>query len=75
MRFGQLIGFFALVISLYILWQIRQIILLVFAAIVFATVLNQMVQFFQKFRLKRGLAVAISVVIVIFILVGFFALS
>ncbi len=74
MRFGQLIGFLALVISLYILWQIRQIILLVFAAVVFATVLNQMVQFFQKFRLKRGLAVTISVVIVIFILVGFFAL-
>ncbi|KOP28328.1 hypothetical protein AMR41_00375 [Hapalosiphon sp. MRB220] len=74
MRFGQLIGFLALLISLYILWQIRQIILLVFAAVVFATVLNQMVQFFQKFRLKRGLAVTISVVIVIFILVGFFAL-
>ncbi len=74
MRFGQLIGFLALVISLYILWQIRQIVLLIFAAIVLATVLNQLVQVSQKFRLKRGIAVGISVILVFVILVGFFAL-
>lgn len=48
MRFGQLIGFLALVISLYILWQIRQILLVVFAAVVLATALNQLVSFFSK---------------------------
>ncbi|MBD2433198.1 MULTISPECIES: AI-2E family transporter [Fischerella] len=74
MRFGQLLGFLALVISLYILWQIRQIVLLVFAAVVLATVLSQMVQFFQRFRIQRGFAVTISVVIVLVILIGFFAL-
>jgi predicted PurR-regulated permease PerM len=73
-RFGQLVGFLALVVSLYILWQIRQIVLLVFAAVVLATVLSQMVQFFQRFRIQRGLAVTISVVIVLVILIGFFAL-
>jgi len=73
-RFGQLVGFLALVISLYILWQIRQIVLLVFAAVVLATVLSQMVQFFQRFRIQRGFAVTISVVIVLVILIGFFAL-
>ncbi len=74
MRFGQLIGFLVIVISLYILWQIRQIVLVIFAAIVLATVLNQLVQFLQRFRLKRNIAVAISVLIVLFILAGFFAL-
>jgi predicted PurR-regulated permease PerM len=73
-RFGQSIGFLALVISLYILWQIRQIVLLVFAAVVLATVLNQMVQFFQRFRIQRGFAVTISVVIVLVIVVSFFFL-
>jgi predicted PurR-regulated permease PerM len=73
-RLGQLIGFLALVISLYILWQIRQIVLLVFAAIVLATVLNQLVVFFQRFRIQRGIAVALSIVIVLVIVVSFFAL-
>lgn len=74
MRFGQLVGFFALAISLYILWQIRQIVLVVFAAVVLATVLNQLVQFLQRFRIKRGIAIAISVVTLLTVLVGFFAL-
>ncbi|MEB3178278.1 MAG: AI-2E family transporter [Nostocaceae cyanobacterium] len=74
MRLGQLIGFFALVISLYILWHIRQILLVLFAAVVLATVLNQLVKFFQRFRMKRGFAVAISVVLVLGIIVGLFAL-
>lgn len=74
MRFGQLIGFLALVISLYILWQIRQILLVVFAAVVLATVLNQLVSFFQRFRIKRGIAVAISIILLLVVLVGFFAL-
>ncbi|MBD2515905.1 AI-2E family transporter [Nostoc sp. FACHB-973] len=74
MRFGQLIGFLALVISLYILWQIRQILLVVFAAVVLATVLNEVVSFFQRFRIQRGIAVAISVILLLVVLVGFFAL-
>ncbi|NJM69032.1 MAG: AI-2E family transporter [Scytonema sp. RU_4_4] len=74
MRFGQWIGIFVLVTSVYILWQIRQIVLVVFAAVVLATVLNQLVQFLQRYRIKRGTAVAISVVLLLTIVVGFFAL-
>ncbi|BAZ40456.1 hypothetical protein NIES4101_64170 [Calothrix sp. NIES-4101] len=74
MHFGQLVGFIALLISLYILWQIRQILLVVFAAVVLATVLNQIVRVFQRFRIKRGIAVAISVILLLVVLVGFFAL-
>jgi predicted PurR-regulated permease PerM len=73
-RFGQLIGLLALAISLYILWQIRQILLVVFAAVVLAAVLNQFVKFLQKFRINRGIAIAISVCLLVTILVGFFAL-
>ncbi|RUT00653.1 AI-2E family transporter [Dulcicalothrix desertica PCC 7102] len=74
MRFGQLTGFLALVISLYIIWQIRQIVLVIFAAIVLATVLNQLVQILQKFRIKRGIAIGVSVILVLVILLSFFAL-
>jgi predicted PurR-regulated permease PerM len=73
-RFGQWIGLFALVTSVYILWQIRQTLLIVFAAVVLATVLNQVVQFLQRYRIKRGIAVAISVAFLLTIVVGFFAL-
>lgn len=71
MHFGQLIGFFALVVSIYILWQIRQILLLIFAAVVLATVLNQLVQFLQKHRIKRGIAVAITVCFLLIIIASF----
>ncbi|MEC4819679.1 MAG: AI-2E family transporter [Scytonema sp. PMC 1069.18] len=74
MRIGQLIGFLALVISLYILWQIRQIVLILFAAVVLATVLNQVVQLLQKVRIKRGFAIAITVILLLIILAGFLAL-
>ncbi|WP_026734859.1 AI-2E family transporter [Fischerella sp. PCC 9605] len=74
MRFGQLIGLFAVIISVYILWQIRQILLVVFAAVVLATVLNELVQFLQRFRIKRGFAIAISIILLLVIVIGFFAL-
>ncbi len=74
MRLGQWLGLLALVISLYILWQIRQVVLLVFAAVVLATILNRVVTILQRYRIKRGFAIAITVVLLIAIIVGFFAL-
>lgn len=74
MRFGQLIGFFVLVISVYILWQIRQIILLIFASVILATVLNQVVTFLQRFRLKRGVSVTLTIVLLSVILISFLVL-
>jgi predicted PurR-regulated permease PerM len=74
MRMGQWLGIIALVISLYILWQIRQLLLLVFTAIVLATAINHLVQRFQQSGLKRAAAVFLSVGLVGAILVIIFLL-
>jgi len=72
-RLGQWLGLLALIISLYILWQIRQVVLLLFAAVVLATVLNRVVRRIQRYRVKRGFAIAITVAILLALIVGFFA--
>jgi len=55
---GRWIGLLSLVVSLYVLWQIRAIVLLFFMAIIFAVGLNRVVRQFQKSRLKRSAAIA-----------------
>jgi len=70
---GRWVGFLALVISLGILWQIRQVLLLLFAAVLFATVLNRLVRLMQRFHIKRGIAIFISVILVVALLFGFFS--
>jgi predicted PurR-regulated permease PerM len=73
MLLGQWLGFVALVLSLYILWQIRQVLLVVFAAIVLATALNKLARKIQaKFKLSRTLGVLAALAIFSTILVGFF---
>ena len=74
MKIGQLLGFFALVISLYILWEIRQLLLLLFTAIVLATAISQLVQRFQRSGMQRIWAMWLSVLIVITVLIGCFVL-
>ncbi|TVP62721.1 MAG: AI-2E family transporter [Nodularia sp. (in: Bacteria)] len=74
MRFGQCISLLAIVVLLYILWQIRQIILIVFASVTLATVLNQLVRFLQRFRIKRSIAIFLTIGFLVIILVGFSAL-
>lgn len=74
MRIGQWISVIAIVISLYILWEIRQVLLLVFAAVVFATVLNRVVRFLQRSRIKRGIAIALAILLLFTILFGLFAI-
>jgi len=75
MNLGTLIGFLAIIIALYILWQIKQVLLLAFAAIVFATAINQLVKLLQKkFNLNRKIAIAISVSGVLTFIIGFIAL-
>jgi predicted PurR-regulated permease PerM len=73
-RLGHWIGLLALVLSLLIIWQIRQIALLGFAAVVLATVLNGVVRSLQRFRIQRGSAIAITVILLVAFIVGFFAL-
>ncbi|MDB9540664.1 AI-2E family transporter [Anabaenopsis tanganyikae CS-531] len=72
MKIGQLLGFLVLVISLYILWEIRQLLLLLFTAIVLATAISQLVRRFQRSGMQRIWAVWLSIVIVFALLVGFF---
>jgi predicted PurR-regulated permease PerM len=73
-RFEQWLGLIALVVSLYILWQIRQVVLLLFAAVILATILNRVVRRLQRSRIKRGIAIAITIIALIVLIVGFFAL-
>jgi predicted PurR-regulated permease PerM len=72
LNLGQWIGLIAIVLSLYILWQIRDVMLLIFAAVVIATTLNRLARRLQKAGIRRGLAVTLSVVIFFAVIIGFF---
>lgn len=75
MSIGQWLGLCALVVSLYILWQIRQVLLIVFAAVVLATALNKLARKIQqRLRLSRSLGVLAAIGIFVAVLVGFFIL-
>jgi len=73
-KFGQWIGLICLVISLYILWDIRQVLLLVFAAILLATALNKLARKLQKNRIPRTGAVLLALTIFSAVMIGFFLL-
>ncbi|MEH1870649.1 AI-2E family transporter [Nostoc sp.] len=72
MNLGQWIGLIAILLSLYILWQIREVLLLMFAAVVLATTLNRLAKRFQRFGMRRGFAVILAVAIFFAGVVGFF---
>ncbi|MEM6500911.1 MAG: AI-2E family transporter [Cyanobacteria bacterium P01_C01_bin.89] len=75
MRLGTLVGLLSIVIALYILWRIKQVLLLAFTAIVFATAINQLVKLLQaKLALQRNTAIAVSVTGVLAFLAGFIVL-
>ncbi|AFY43474.1 AI-2E family transporter [Nostoc sp. PCC 7107] len=74
MNLGQWIGLIAIVISLYILWQIKEVLLLMFAAVVLATTLNRLAKRFQNLGMKRGFAVLLSVALFFAAVVSFFLL-
>jgi predicted PurR-regulated permease PerM len=66
-KFGQWLGFFCLVISLLILWQFRQTLLLLFTAVVLATAFNRIAQRLQKSGAKRGVALLLTLSLIFFI--------
>ncbi|MEL6580080.1 MAG: AI-2E family transporter [Cyanobacteria bacterium J06621_12] len=68
MNFGTWIGLVVFFISLYILWQIKQLLLLLFTAIVLATSLNILVKNFQRRGIKRFNAVFLSVLLLIVVI-------
>lgn len=65
MKFSQWLGFISLILCLLILWQIRQLLLLLFAAIVVANALNHLANWLQSKGTKRGYAIALSVSLLI----------
>ncbi|MGB3536460.1 MAG: AI-2E family transporter [Microcoleaceae cyanobacterium] len=74
MTLGKWIGVIVFTVSLYILWRINQVILLAFVAITVATAINRLVRQFQKFGVKRIIAVIISVGALLVLLSGCIAL-
>jgi predicted PurR-regulated permease PerM len=73
-KFGQWLGLIVLLLSLYILWEIRQVLLLVFLAIVFATALNRIVRRLRQSGAGRGIGTLLSVISLLAILGLFIAL-
>ncbi len=73
MLLGQWLGFISLILSLYILWQVRQMLLIVFAAIVLATALNKLSRKLQhQFKFSRTSGIISALAIFSAILFGFF---
>ncbi|MGC9503429.1 AI-2E family transporter [Baaleninema sp.] len=57
MKLGDWIAVIGFVISITILWQFRQVLLLVFTAMVLAIALNSLVRWIQRFGHRRGIAI------------------
>ncbi|MGB6299629.1 MAG: AI-2E family transporter [Rivularia sp. (in: cyanobacteria)] len=72
MNLGQWIGLIALSISLYILWQIKEVLLLIFAAVILATTLNRLARRLQRLGIKRGFAKFLAITIFLIGVIGFF---
>ncbi|MEB3279115.1 MAG: AI-2E family transporter [Lyngbya sp.] len=74
MKLADWIGFLCLILALLILWQFRQIVLLIFTAVILAIALNSLVRWLQRFRLKRTLAVIVALSLVLLFGTLFFSL-
>ncbi|MDV3000867.1 MAG: putative transport protein YhhT [Chroococcopsis gigantea SAG 12.99] len=74
MKFGQWLGFICLIIALYILWQIRQLLLLIFLAVVVTIALNRIVKILQRLGLRKGLAILVTLGLTISLVTLFFGL-
>jgi predicted PurR-regulated permease PerM len=68
LKLGHWVGLLVLGVSLYILWELRQVLLLIFLAVVLATALNQIQLSLQRFKLKRGAAVALTVLLTLLVI-------
>ncbi|BAQ61575.1 permease [Geminocystis sp. NIES-3708] len=68
MNFGESVGFLCFLISLYILWQLRQLLLLIFTSIIFAVVLNRLVNKLTQFNLNRKKSIFIIIISIIIII-------
>jgi len=74
-KLADWIGFLCLIIALVIMWQFRQILLLIFTAVVLATALNGLVRrITQKLRIKRIWAVLLVLSLLLVFGILFFGL-
>jgi predicted PurR-regulated permease PerM len=68
-QIGQWIGILALTIALYILWQIRNVLMLIFAAVVLATALNTLGDLIrQRFKVKRSTSLVAAIGLILSLL-------
>ena len=74
MNFGNWIGFVAFFLSVFVLWQIRQLLLLIFTAVVVATSLNILVGKFCLLGIRRGYGVALAILTLVGIIFLLFQL-
>ncbi|MGG6265536.1 AI-2E family transporter [Leptolyngbya sp. AN03gr2] len=73
MTLGKWIGFVALIAAAYILWRIRAIVFLFFAAVILAIALNRLVRRFQRSKASRTVAILLTIVICAIVVGGLFA--
>ena len=75
MYFSNLVGAIALLIAIYIVWQIRFIILLTFAAVALATAINYLVTLLMKSGIKkRGAAIFVALFLLLLLFTIFLLL-
>jgi len=71
-KLGHWIALAVLIAVVYVLWQIKEVLLMVFAAVVLANSLNLLARFLQKrLRLQRSLAVLVSVLCLLAFAIAF----
>ncbi len=64
MNIGEWIGLFSLIISCYILWEIKHMLLLIFTAVIFATAINRLIKLLEKIKIPRILGILIIVFVI-----------
>ena len=75
MGFSGLVGAIALLIAIYILWQIRFIILLTFASVALATAINYLVNLLMRSGIKkRNVSVFLAIFLLLLIIINFILL-
>lgn len=74
MKFGQWLGFIVFLVSLYVLWQIRQLLLLIFTSVVLVVALNRIVKRIEQFGVKKKLAILLTLILCIVVAIIFFSL-
>ncbi len=72
MNFAHWTGFVVLSFSFYIIWKVRQLLILLFTAIIIANLLNHGVQALQRLGIKRFYSVLLLIIFSIVILLQFF---